>query len=128
LAFYSPICQQIHIQIVVAIAEESFSEGFHLPTTRQLAQDYGFNFNTVNKGYNVLQREGFAALTRRNSSIVRRDPEVKPQRIEDWQSRLRTVLAEAVAPGLSADDIPECCRAALYNFTLSKGSNDGNKC
>jgi GntR family transcriptional regulator len=120
-----PLYQQIRDQIVVAISEGRLPDGSSLPTTRQLALDFGINFHTVNKAYDLLRREGFVSLTRKQGSFVQRAPKVDPYKIEDWQGRLRTLLAEAVARGLSADMILETCQATLNTFSHLDLSTDG---
>jgi GntR family transcriptional regulator len=111
-----PLYQQIHDQIVLAMAEGRLRDGSALPTTRQLALDFGINFHTVNKAYDLLRREGLVSLTRKQGSFVRRAPAVDPNLIEDWQGRLRTLIAESLARGLSADEILSHCQAALDTF------------
>ncbi len=111
-----PLYQQIRDQIVVAMAEGHLPDGSSLPTTRQLALDFGINFHTVNKAYDVLRREGFVSLTRKQGSFIQRAHGAEPHLAEDWQGRLRTLLAEAVARGLSADAILASCQAALDTF------------
>jgi GntR family transcriptional regulator len=111
-----PLYQQIHDQIVLAMAEGRLRDGSALPTTRQLALDFGINFHTVNKAYDLLRREGLVSLTRKQGSFVRLAPELDPRRLEDWQGRLRTLMAESLARGLSAEEILSRCQAALDTF------------
>jgi GntR family transcriptional regulator len=111
-----PLYQQIRDQIVVAIAEKRLLDGSPLPTTRQLALDFGINFHTVNKAYDVLRQEGFVSLTRKQGSFVRRTPEKDLPRIAEWQGRLRTLLAEAVARGISNGEVLDLCQSALDTF------------
>jgi GntR family transcriptional regulator len=119
-----PIYQQIRDQIVVAIAEGRLIEGSPLPTTRQLALDFGINFHTVNKAYDVLRREGFVSLTRKQGSFVRRAPGPGQHMSEDWQARLRILLAEGVARGLSAHEVLERCQTALATFPCPENPSE----
>ena len=112
-----PLYQQIRDQVVVAMAEGRLPDGSPLPTTRQLAMDFGINFHTVNKAYDLLRREGFVSLTRKQGSFVRQAPEENAAAIGDWQNRLRTLIAEAIARGLSADQVLGRCQAALDSFS-----------
>ncbi len=120
-----PLYQQIRDQIVVAMAKGRLPDGSPLPTTRQLALDFGINFHTVNKAYDVLRREGFVSLTRKQGSFVRRAPEVDSRALEEWQARLRTLLAEAIARGLSTDEILERCQTILGAFPPAEVSPQG---
>jgi GntR family transcriptional regulator len=116
-----PIYQQIRDQIVEAIADGRQSAGSALPSTRQLAVDLGVNFHTVNKSYDLLRREGLLRISRKSGAVVQRDAGSGPPDLvwaADWAGRLRTLLAEAVAHGLSEEDIVLYCRAALAGFVL----------
>ncbi len=120
-----PLYQQIRDQVVIAMAEGHLAQGDPLPTTRQLAIDFGINFHTVNKAYDVLRREGFVSLTRKQGTFVRQAPEENVAAIADWQNRLRTLLAEALARGLPPDEILGRCQVALDSFTPARtGANN----
>src|ERR1700748_3575118 len=98
-----PIYQQIRDRIVEAIADRRLPAGSALPSTRQLAADLGINFHTVNKAYDLLRQEGLLILNRKSGAVIQRDPASGPPPAaftEQWQARLRTLLAEAVAQGL----------------------------
>jgi GntR family transcriptional regulator len=115
----TPLYQQIRDQIVVAIAEGRLPDGAPLPTTRQLALDFGINFHTVNKAYDVLRQEGFVRLTRKQGTFVHRTSEADPRFSADWQARLRTLLAEAIARGLNESELLARCQAVLATFPRS---------
>jgi GntR family transcriptional regulator len=116
-----PIYQQIRDRIVEAIAGGLQPAGSGLPSTRQLAVDLGVNFHTVNKGYDLLRQEGLLRLGRKSGAVVQRDassgPPV-PGWEEDWAGRLRTLLAEAAAQGMAADQIVQHCRSAMADFAF----------
>lgn len=120
-----PLYQQIRDQIVMAMASGRMPDGTPLPTTRQLALDFGINFHTVNKAYDVLRREGLVSLTRKQGSFIRRAPAGDERKNKDWQRRLRTLLAEAIARGLSAEEVLEVCQATLDTFPYPDISPDG---
>jgi DNA-binding transcriptional regulator YhcF (GntR family) len=111
-----PIYQQIHDQVVLAIAEGRLAEGAPLPTTRQLALDFKINFHTVNKAYDLLRREGFVSLTRKQGTFIRHTQTEDPSWRQDWQNRLRILMAEAVAKGQPSPDILETCSTILDSF------------
>ncbi len=116
-----PIYQQIRDQIVEAIADGQLAAGAGLPATRQLAVDLGLNFHTVNKAYDLLRQEGLLRIGRKSGAVVQRDAASGPPRpgwVQDWAGRLRTLLAEAAAQGLPADDIIRHCQAALAGFAF----------
>ena len=121
-----PIYQQIRDRIVEAIAGGRQSAGSGLPSTRQLAVDLGVNFHTVNKSYDLLRQEGLLRLGRKSGAVVQRDPGSGPPRPDwagDWTARLRTLLAEAAAQGLPAEDILRACEAAIAGFAFPADNN-----
>src|SRR5204862_5475172 len=60
-----PIYQQLRDRIVEAIADGVLTEGSSLPATRALAADFGINFHTVNKAYDLLRQQGLIRLNRK---------------------------------------------------------------
>jgi GntR family transcriptional regulator len=121
-----PIYQQIRDQIVEAIATGRLSEGSPLPSTRQLAIDLGINFHTVNKAYDLLRQEGLLRVNRKSGAVVQRDPNSgppEPNFTHGWETRLRTLLAEAVAHGVDESAVLDRCRAVLANFTAHQGES-----
>ena len=127
-----PIYQQIRDRIVEAIAGGRQPAGSGLPSTRQLAVDLGVNFHTVNKSYDLLRQEGLLRLSRKSGAVIQRDPGSGPPRpdwAEDWAARLRTLLAEAAAQGMPADDIVQRCREAVsaFAFPAANGNAEGQR-
>ena len=115
LAADVPIYQQIRDQIVEAIAHGALTEGSPLPPTRTLAADFGINFHTVNRAYDLLRQEGLIRLSRGTGAVVTAaaTDQLLPS---DWTGRARTLLAEAVARGMPADDVLQACRTLLDSF------------
>ncbi|TQL76303.1 DNA-binding transcriptional regulator YhcF (GntR family) [Stackebrandtia endophytica] len=103
-----PIYQQIRDQVVAAIATGELAAGDALPSTRQLGADLAINFHTVSKAYDLLRSEGLIRINRKSGAVVRRDPNSGPVEagiVDGWRIRLRALLAEAVAHGMSEADI-----------------------
>ncbi|GAA1268545.1 hypothetical protein GCM10009665_66480 [Kitasatospora nipponensis] len=116
-----PIYQQIRDRVVEAVAAGELVAGSPLPSTRQLATDLGINFHTVNKSYDLLRSEGLLVLNRRSGALVQRDPGTGPPAAgftEQWRTRLRTLLAEAVAQGVDGPAALDACAATLASFAL----------
>jgi DNA-binding transcriptional regulator YhcF (GntR family) len=73
----------------------------------------------VNKGYDLLRQEGLLRLGRKSGAVVRRDAGSGPPDpgwARDWTGRLQTLLAEAAAQGMPAEDIVRGCQAAMADF------------
>lgn len=115
LASDAPIYQQLRDRVVEAIAGGELSEGSSLPATRTLAADFGINFHTVNKAYELLRAEGLIRLNRKTGAVVIASAADDAFRA-DWTARARTVLAEAVAVGIPADEVQAICRSVLDSF------------
>lgn len=119
-----PINQQVYDQIVEAVAAADLTSGQRLPSTRQLALDLGVNFHTVNKAYDRLRQQGFIRLNRKTGAVVVRDRNSTPEAafVQDWQARVRPLLAEALAHGLPPDDIASTCRQIVHSFSDRGGA------
>ncbi|GAB2454090.1 GntR family transcriptional regulator [Streptosporangium sandarakinum] len=114
-----PIYQQIRDRIVEAIARRQAREGDPLPSTRQLAADFGINFHTVNKAYDLLRQQGVIRINRKSGAVVRRDAATGPPGapfIDDWEGHMRVLLAEATVHGMDRQDVLRRCEALLIGF------------
>ncbi|MEV0381649.1 GntR family transcriptional regulator [Nonomuraea sp. NPDC050643] len=114
-----PIYQQIRDRIVEAIARRQAREGDPLPSTRQLAADFGINFHTVSKAYDLLRQQGVIRINRKSGAVVRRDAATGPPEapfIDDWEERMRVLLAEATVHGMERQDALRRCEALLIGF------------
>lgn len=119
LASEVPIYQQLRDRIVEAIAEGVLTEGSSLPASRTLAADFGINFHTVNKAYDLLRQQGLIRLNRKTGAVV--TPTVAdPPFPAEWTARARTLLAEAIARGLPADEILKTCQSVLDSFNAKQ--------
>ncbi|MEU8358291.1 GntR family transcriptional regulator [Nonomuraea sp. NPDC048882] len=114
-----PIYQQIRDRIVEAIARRQAREGDPLPSTRQLAADFGINFHTVNKAYDLLRQQGVIRINRKSGAVVRRDATTGPPEepfTDDWEERMLVLLAEATVHGMDRQDVLRRCEALLNGF------------
>jgi GntR family transcriptional regulator len=114
-----PIYQQLRDRIVEAIADGVLTDGSSLPPTRTLAADFGINFHTVNKAYDLLRQEGLIRLNRKTGAVLTPTVADSPFRAE-WTARARTLLAEAVAKKLPADEVLTICRSVLDSFAATQ--------
>jgi GntR family transcriptional regulator len=110
-----PIYQQLRDQVVEAIADGVLVEGSSLPATRTLAADFGINFHTVNKAYDLLRQQGLIRLNRKIGAVVTTTV-AEPPFPSEWTAKARTLLAEAVARGIPADEVLQTCRSLLDSF------------
>ncbi|MCG5218376.1 GntR family transcriptional regulator [Streptosporangium soli] len=118
-----PIYQQIRDRVVEAIASGDLEAGSALPSTRQLGADLAINFHTVNKAYDLLRQQGIIRINRKSGAVVRRDRRSGPPEpgiAQEWEERLRTLLAEAVVQGIRPDEVLGRSSAVLETFASSE--------
>lgn len=124
-----PIYQQIRDRIVEAIASGRLAPGDQLASVRQLALAFGINVATVAKAYDALRQEGLIRTNHKSGSVIARGPhsgEPDTAFLHDWMPRLTTLLAEAVAQGITPADAVERSRAILDDFIVApQGSTPG---
>lgn len=118
-----PIYQQLRDRVVEAIATGELRAGDSLPATRTLAADFGINFHTVNKAYDLLRQEGLIRLNRKTGAVVLPTAADDAFRA-DWIARARTLLAEAAAKGVPTDDIVAACRSVLDSFKVAQSERE----
>ncbi|GAA4922923.1 DNA-binding transcriptional regulator YhcF (GntR family) [Nonomuraea thailandensis] len=114
-----PIYQQIRDRVVEAVARGEAKEGDPLPSTRRLATDFGINFHTVNKAYDLLRQEGVIRVNRKSGAVIRRDARSgapDPGFGEQWHERMRVLLAEASVHGVAHEEILRQCAQVLAGF------------
>ena len=118
----SPLYQQLRDQVVQAIADGTLHPGEPLASVRQLAGQFGINSATVGKGYELLRQEGLVRTSRRSGSVVARGPADPPTTgfAPGWTARLRTLLAEAVAHGMTESGIRETTDSLLTDFAAHR--------
>ena len=85
----------------------SLKPGAELPSVRRVARDLGVHFNTVAESYRILAEEGWLDLRHgRSARVIERDiPKPSPEALEDFQHRLRALVAEIVAKGTDPKNV-----------------------
>ena len=106
----TPAYRQIVDAVRTYLVDGSLGPGDQLPPVRQLAVDVGVHFNTVAEAYRTLADEGWLDLRRRRGAVViaREKPAAtEPDERGRLTRRLRELVAELQARGLSRDDIAD---------------------
>lgn len=114
-----PIYQQIRDSVLDQIARGHAKRGDPLPSTRQLAADFGINFHTVTKAYDLLRREGVIRINRKSGAVVQKHPGIEPADeafVHEWRERVRVLLAEATVQGVNRQDVLVLCAEVLDTF------------
>lgn len=109
-----PAYRQIVDAIRVLLVEGLLPAGSDLPSVRRLAMDLGVHFNTVGEAYRQLNEEGWLDLRHgRGARVIERGAQVPvgPERLEEFRVRLRSMLAEMRAAGVSGAQLAGELRA-----------------
>ncbi len=102
-----PIYEQIVAQVVFAVAAGDLPAGEAVPSVRELAGQLIVNANTVTRAYQELERLGVVE-SRRGVGMFITDggPKVcRDRRKVLVRDRVRETVREAVAAGLSAEEL-----------------------
>lgn len=102
-----PIYLQIVDQVRHALDVGGLRPGERLPTVRQLAGELAIAPNTIVKAYNELQRGGLVVSRPGVGTVVAEGVEevARERRVEEVFERLRALVRDAAALGISEDDL-----------------------
>ena len=110
-----PVWIQIKNRIAYLIGSGSFVEGEQLPTVRGLAAELDISYNTVNRAYMDLEREGYIATRKGRGTFVASRREIGADRATD--SPIELVIDDMIRAcsnaGLADDDIVAMVQARL---------------
>ena len=113
-----PVFQQIHDEIVVAIARGQLSDGDKLDPVRRVAKDIGINPATVKKAYDLLVSEDLVETAGRSGSIIRPGARTAAQE-KQLEEQLNRVVALARAQGFSPDELHARLSSTLNDLEVS---------
>jgi GntR family transcriptional regulator len=102
-----PIYVQIVDQVRHAVDVGGLRPGERLPTVRWLAGELAIAPNTIVKAYNELQRMGLVESRPGVGTVVAAGVEevARERRVEEVFERLRVLVRDAAALGISEDDL-----------------------
>ena len=102
-----PIYVQIVDQVRHAIEFGGLRAGERLPTVRRLAEDLAIAPNTIVKAYSELQHMGFVVSRPGVGTVVAEGIEevARERRVEEVFERLRVLVRDAAALGISEDEL-----------------------
>ena len=113
-----PVFQQIHDEIVLAIARGQLSDGDKLDPVRRVAKDIGINPATVKKAYDLLVSDGLVETAGRSGSIVRPGARTQAQE-RQLAEHLGRIVALARAQGFSPDELHPHLSSTLKHLEVS---------
>jgi GntR family transcriptional regulator len=102
-----PIYVQIVDQVRHAVDVGGLRPGERLPPVRRLADELAIAPNTIVKAYNELQRMGLIESRPGRGTVVSEGVEevARGRRFEEVFERLRVLVRDAAALGISEDDL-----------------------
>lgn len=101
-----PIWIQIRKRLVYLISAGKFERGERLPSVRELSVRLGVNYNTVNKVYQDLERDGYIYTQRGRGTYVSDLKGVKLSVVDgDVEALAIDFVQQALTQGMSAEDI-----------------------
>lgn len=101
-----PIWIQIRKRLVYLISAGKFERGERLPSVRELSVQLGVNYNTVNKVYQDLERDGYIYTQRGRGTYVSDLKGVKLSAVDDDVEALAVdFVQQALTQGMSSEDI-----------------------
>lgn len=108
-----PIYEQVRDGLRRLIVSGAIADGEKLPSVRQLASQLAINPNTIQRAYNELEAEGYAAsVPGKGSFAVSGARDADDVRRRELSARLRETVAELRAMGVSRQEIEALCKEA----------------
>jgi GntR family transcriptional regulator len=103
----TPVVRQIADNLRVLLVEGGLKPGMPLPSVRRLAIELGIHFNTVAEAYRQLAEEGWLELRHgRAAKVIEREvPAAAAHKLVDFRQRLRQMISQMRAEGVSANEI-----------------------
>lgn len=113
-----PIWIQIRKRLVYLIRSGKLDENERLPSVRELSVQLGVTYNTINKVYQDLERDGFIFTRRGKGSYVAERTAYEALDIDDEVEALATdLVGRAFEKGMEADDLVDLVREKIVQLT-----------
>ncbi|UKS66541.1 GntR family transcriptional regulator [Rossellomorea marisflavi] len=106
-----PIYAQVRNGIVEGIVRGELKPGDVLPSVRSFAADLGVNMHTVNKSYHELEDKGIIQIVPKSGAVILAPDEPTKERINMIASSIRPLLAEALAVGMTEEQLQDMIRS-----------------
>lgn len=110
-----PVWIQVKNRIAYLIGTGEYAPGDRLPTVRALAVDLDISYNTVNRAYMDLEREGYITTRKGRGTFVAERREVGADRAADTAVELviDDMIRACANAGMDDDDIVTLVQARL---------------
>ena len=115
-----PIYEQLYNGIVWLSALGAMLPGEQLPSVRSLAQELGVNPNTVQKAYQLLERDGLiVSAPGKGSFLADQGGKLNEKRLKARET-LKQAVTDALASGMSGEEI----RSSVETILSGGGPHD----
>lgn len=115
-----PIYEQLYNGIVRLSALGAMLPGEQLPSVRSLAQELGVNPNTVQKAYQLLERDGLiVSAPGKGSFLADQGGKLNEKRLKARET-LKQAVTDALASGMSGEEI----RSSVETILSGGGPHD----
>ena len=113
---------QVKNRIAYLIGSGAYAEGERLPTVRSLAVDLDISYNTVNRAYMDLEREGYITTRKGRGTFVNEQHDIGAARATDSPVELLVddMIRACANAGMTDDDIVAFVQARLAFKRLPK--------
>ena len=120
-----PIYEQIVRQVKLAVADGTLVGGQKVPSVRGLASDLAINPNTIARAYTQLQNDRVLEPLRGRGLIIRRDALSRCTKARNTivADALRRLIDDAIAGGMTADEIRQQFETDLSSRATNQGEN-----
>ena len=110
-----PVWIQVKNRIAYLIGSGEYKAGDRLPTVRALAVDLDISYNTVNRAYMDLEREGYISTRKGRGTFVAERNDIGAARATDSPVELLIddMINAGSHAGLNEDDILAMVKARL---------------
>lgn len=105
-----PIYEQLYQSVVKMVALGVFRENEQLPSVRSVAQELGVNVNTVQKAYQMLERDGVIVSYPGKGSFIASGENALLRQQKTARENLLAAARAAAECGLSEEEIVQCAR------------------
>lgn len=110
----TPMFQQLHDEIVRAIALGDLPPGTPLWTVRTVAEEFGINPRTVQQAYSLLRENGVIETSNRKGSEVSAPGDLSYQQEQALSEQLERVLYLALVQGASPTRLQTLTQELLH--------------
>ena len=101
-----PLWIQFRKRLVFLITSGKYERGERLPSVRELSVQLGVNYNTINKVYQDLERDGYIFTKRGRGTYVSDRKDVDLSAVgQDVEALAIDFVQQALAKGLTSEDI-----------------------